>query len=96
MATCKVMHEYAGLKDLFTQESVSVFSKKTGDQSSTKSVTKTGYYPICMAGYNVNGEAIIHRMRLASPASGSVTIQYSVECIDSVSLTVYINWMKIT
>ena len=104
MATNKVAHKYTGLSSLFEQQAVTVFSSKTGDQVGTKTVTKSGYRPICMAGYSMSGtysgRAVIHRLRLADSADGTTTIQYSINCPtysgSSSTLTVYICWMKLT
>lgn len=104
MATSKVAHKYTGLSSLFEQTGTTVFSSKTGDQVGTKTVTKSGYRPICLAGYSMtgtySGRAIIHRLRLADSADGTTTIQYSINCSTdsgaSSTLNVYICWMKIT
>ncbi len=101
MATNKVAHKYTGLNSLFEQQAVTVYSAKANDQVGTKTVTKSGYYPVCMAGYSLSGTVKgprVFRMRLVSSAAGTTTIQYSVaeNSLASETLTVYINWIKIT
>ena len=96
MATSKAAYKYTGITSLFEQTNTTVFSSKTGDQVGTTNVTKSGYYPVCMAGYSLSANGRVHRIRLASPADGSVTIEYSIMMHSSGNLNVFINWMKIT
>ena len=69
-------------------------------QSDTKTISKSGYYPICIAGWDTDsGDINPSRIRLSSRGDGSATISYLLKNVGSTSRTVTVTvdlvWVKI-
>lgn len=86
---------------VFVTESVdiSVSASAAGNQSATKSVTKTGYYPLGIVGTLITTAGAYSRgFYLTNRASGSCTVNARLYASSNgtKSCTVYILWLKTT
>lgn len=86
---------------LFDVSSVSVStSSGTGNLTGTSTATKTGYYPLAIAGLSVaTGSCYSRGAYLTSQASGSCTVNfraYNSGSSQAVSATAYVLWVKTT
>lgn len=87
--------------DLFAVSSESVStSSGTGNLTGTATATKTGYYPLAIAGLSVaTGGCYSRGAYLTSQASGSCTVNfraYNSGSSQAVSATAYVLWVNIT
>ena len=86
---------------LFSVTATSVTtSSGTGNLAGSASETKSGYYPLCVAGLNVNtGGGYSRGAYLTSESSGSCTVNfraYNGGSSGTITATVYVLWLKIT
>lgn len=104
-ATNEVLEELNGLLEVTAEIVVSSLSLPAGDFTdvATKTITKEGYYPLGIVGYNMYGtnhqSCNLIVLDLTNRANGSCDIRYRVRNLASVSATLSIQanvlWRKI-
>lgn len=104
-ATNEVLEGLNGLLEITTEIVVSSLSLPSGDYTdvATKTITKDGYYPLGIVGYNMYGtnhqSCNLIVLDLSNRANGSATVRYRVRNLAGVTATLSIQanvlWRKV-
>lgn len=104
-ATNEVLEDLNGLLEITAEIVVSSLSLSSGDYTdvATKTITKEGYYPLGIVGYNMYGtnhqSCNLIVLDLSNRANGSATVRYRVRNLAGVAATLSIQaqilWRKV-